>query len=84
MSLLKTRPKKERKHSLISEHYDEIVDKMKMRRTGVPDYYYELNAEQREINQVVMDNMNHKNNFLTNPRIRGLKKPIFYADVILI
>lgn len=44
MSLLKRRTKKERKHSLISEHYDGVVEKMKQRRKGVPDYYYELNA----------------------------------------
>lgn len=45
MSLLKPKRKQERKHSLISEHYDGIVEKMKMRRPDVPDYYYQLNAE---------------------------------------
>lgn len=76
----KTR-RKARKHSLISEHYDGIVEKMKSRRKGVPDYYYELNAEQRELNGMIMESMNHKVNYLKNPRYRNLKKTIQYADV---
>lgn len=80
-SLLKTKKKQERKHSLISEHYDRIVEKMKMRVPGVPDYYYQLNAEQKEVNQLIINSMNQRVNFLTNPRYRDLKKPKFYADV---
>ena len=75
------RKKPRRQHSLISEHYDGVVEKMKIRRKGVPDYYYELNAEQKEINNMIMESMNRKVNFLKNPRFEGLGSPILYSDV---
>lgn len=81
-TLFKKRTKgKIRKHSLISEHYDGIVEKMKARRKGVPDYYYELNADQKEKNEMIMESMNQKVNYLKNPRFRNLKKTIQFADV---
>ena len=66
--------------SLISEHYDEIIDAMKKRRPDVPDYYYQLNAAEKEVNQIIMDSMNKKINFLKNPRFRGLDNAINFAD----
>lgn len=77
----KTRAKT-RKHSLISEHYDGIIEKMKMKRTGVPDYYYQLNEEQKGQNEYIMQNMRKKTNYLKNPRYRVNNAPIFYADVV--
>ena len=69
-------------HSLISEHYDTFVDKMKIRRKGVPDYYYQLNAEQKETNELIMQSMNTKINYLKNPRFKVDKAPIKYSDPI--
>lgn len=71
-----------RKHSLISEHYDGIVEKMKMRRPGVPDYYYQLNEEQKDTNECITRQMDVKINYLKNPRFRDTSPPIFYADVL--
>ena len=71
-----------RKNSLISEHYDGIVEKMKMRRPGVPDYYYQLSEDQKDQNATIMQNMNKKITFLKNPRYRENHSPIFYADVL--
>jgi hypothetical protein len=73
---------KTRKHSLISEHYDGVVEKMKMRRPGVPDYYYQLSEEQKDENDNIMRNMNKKISYLKNPRFRENHAPIFYADVV--
>lgn len=76
-----TAKSKTRKHSLISEHYDGIVEKMKMRRKGVPDYYYQLTEDQKDENQYIMQSMNKKINYLKNPRFQENHSPIFYADV---
>ena len=71
-----------RKHSLIAEHYDGFVDKMLVRRKGVPDYYYQLNADQNEKNELIMQSMNTKINYLKNPRYKKDRAPIEYADLI--
>ena len=70
-----------KRHSLISEHYDGIVEKMKMRRKGVPDYYYQLNEDEKDKNEYIMRSMGKKINYLKNPRFRENNAPIFYADV---
>jgi hypothetical protein len=75
---------KTRKHSLITEPYDGIIEKMKMRRAGVPDYYYQLNEEQKAQNEFIMQNMNKKTSYLKNPRYRVNNAPIFYADVLVL
>jgi reverse gyrase len=74
---------KTRKHSLISEHYDGVIEKMKQRRVGVPDYYYQLNEDQKAQNEYIMQNMNKKTNYLKNPRYLVNNAPIFYADVVI-
>jgi hypothetical protein len=72
-----------RKHSLIAEHYDGFVDKMLVRRKGVPDYYYQLNADQNEKNELIMQSMNTKINYLKNPRYKKDRAPIKYADAVV-
>jgi len=78
-----TNPKQTRrkKLSLITEEYDGIIDQMFVRRKGVPDYYYQLNAEEKEANHMIMDAMNMKVNFLKNPRYIGIENAILYSDV---
>ena len=77
----KTKQKLQKQHSLITEPYDGIVEKMKTRRPDLPDYYYQLNAEEKEMNQMIIDSMNMKVNYLKNPRFRHGNTPILYADV---
>ena len=70
----------QKRHNLISEKFEKGTEKLLEKGKDVPNYYYQLTAEQKDTNDDKFKQMTSTVNFLKNARYKESKKVPLYKE----